>query len=197
MAILKSTEGAVYIINTSSAFSTEATTEDGSTKVYQIDDEAMRIWDPNYAITVTGGTVDKAWMDRGVDYFTGRVKATAAGLSALTVDGQRVVLQEVGFVHSAQLAISINPGEVTAIGDTWRSLTALARAITLTLSRYRFDTELDTLTPAWVLVKLFEDDTNGYWVKALPTGQQLDNKSVGAVDGTELTLEVSGPISRF
>ena len=38
-------------------------TEDGTAKIYQINDATKRLWDPNEPITLSTGTLDETWMD--------------------------------------------------------------------------------------------------------------------------------------
>jgi len=58
MSATAAKNSAIYAIDNSVAFSTafsdEATTESGVTRVYQIDDSAKNVWDINQAITVAG-----------------------------------------------------------------------------------------------------------------------------------------------
>lgn len=58
MAAIAGYKGKVYAVDDSVAFSTvfssEATTESGVTKIYQIDDSTKRVWDRNQALTVSG-----------------------------------------------------------------------------------------------------------------------------------------------
>lgn len=149
MSITTGKVGSVYTINDITAFGPEATTEAGSTKVYQITDTGLRVWDPNTAITISTGTLDTSYFDSGVNWFEGKVKLTASGEGALTVSGSNVSIQAVGKVYGFSLNITIDTGEVTEIGDTWKQNLPLGRSASVTLSRYRFDT-------------LFDQDESGY-----------------------------------
>lgn len=197
MSIVKGTQGAVYIINSSTAFSDEATTEDGGTAIYQIDDTNKRIWDPNTDITPSAtGVINVAWQDEGIDWFTGRVKMTASGLTSLTISGKYVSLQAVGYIHGWTLSISRGMGDITSIGELWRSVTPLGIQATLTLERYRFDTNFDNLTSDdWILFKIMENDSSGFWCKAKKGSGGL-TKAVGAVDEEPLSFEISSVIAR-
>lgn len=144
MAITTGKVGSIYINSDRLAFTTEATTEAGSTKVYQIDDVTKRTWDPNTPITLSGGLLfDKSYYDNGVNWFEGKVKLTTTGEGALTVTGKSMTLLQVGEVHNWALNIVLNSGEDTEIGDAWKTLLGLGKSASLTVSRYRFDTLLD------------------------------------------------------
>lgn len=199
MAITKGTQGSVYIIDVASTFAAEATTEDGSTAIYQIDDTARRIWNPNRVTTVSTGTIDTDWMDRGIDYFTGRVKMTATGLT-LTVGQQACTITQVACVYNWSLNLGVDTPEITSIGDAWRYLAVMHNTATVTISRYRFDARMEYVTSTlstveFVLLKLMEDDTTGFWAKAAASSFGM-TQSVGAVSDEPRSFEVSGPVSR-
>lgn len=198
MSIVRGNDGSVYTINTSTAFSGEATTEDGSTQIYQIDDSGKRNWNPNTAITPSTGSLDKTWQDEGVDWFTGRVKMTATGLVALTLSGQYVSLQKVGYVYSWAINMERGFAATTEIGQTWRRLAALQAQASITLNRYRFDTIFDQLANTdWVLLKLYENDSSGFWAKVLKESMGY-SKSVGdAADDEPLTFQTSSVVARI
>ena len=143
MAITTGKVGSIYIFSDRLTFTTEATTEAGSTAIYQIDDATKRLWDPNTAITVSEGTLDKSYYDNGVNWFEGKVKMSASGLGALTVTGKSATLLQVGEVHNWALNMVLDSGENTEIGDTWKTMMSLGKSASLTVSRYRFDTLLD------------------------------------------------------
>ncbi len=197
MAITKGTEGAAYIMDAISAFTSQASTEDGSTKVYQIDATSMRVWDPNSTIVASTGSIDKTWYDEGVDYFTGRVKMTATGLTAMMLDGSFATLQALAVVHAWTLTPTLEVGEITSIGDLWRKLTHLGKTVAVTLNRYRFDTLLDHVSETdWILLKLYENATAGYWAKGKVTNTVM-TKSTGSVDDSPITVEVSSILARI
>ena len=197
MAVTKGTEGSLYIITSTTAFSGEATTEDGATTIYQIDDTDKRVWDPNTEITPSTGTIDRAWQDEGVDWFTGRVKMTATGLTALTLSGDYVTLKVVAEVYAWSLTLERTSENVQTIGESWADPMDLGERATVTLSRFRTDTDFDHVADDdWVLLKLYEDATNGYWAKALRKSMGW-TKAVGAVDKEAVEFESSGPIARI
>ena len=196
MAVVKGTDGAVYVIDTATAFSGEATTEDGATAIYQIDDSNKRIWDPNTAITPSTGTIETAWMDEGVDWFAGRVKMTASGLTELTLSGDYVTLKEVAEVFSWALNLQRQSENSQNIGEAWADPEPLGNLATVTLGRFRIDTDFDHVADDdWVLLKLMEDASTGFWAKALRKSMGW-TKAVGTIDKESVELETSGPVSR-
>lgn len=196
MAITRGQDGSIYVIDEVADFSGKATTEDPGTAIYQIDDTDMRVWSPNHAITVSTGVISVDWMDNGIDYFSGRFKLTASGLEP-TVSGYYVTLKALGEVYNWTLSGSVGTASIMEIGEEWDSKTALLKQATITLARYYADTEFQKLTDDdWVLLKLYEDDNNGYWAKVLVSAFG-ETKSVGAVDDEPLTFEVSGPVARI
>lgn len=197
MSILTGKVGSLYIIDTSTAFTTEDTTEDGATKIYQIDDTNMRMWNPNTAITVSTGTLDRTYMDEGVNWFEGKVQMTATGLTTLTVTGEYIDLQVVGEISGWTFTMTLDTGETTEVGDTWKTNMALAKSATLSLNRYRFDTLFDKITgDDWILIKLYEDADSGFWVKCL-RGSLGYTKAINAIDTEALSFVVSSPIAYF
>ena len=194
-SIIKGTEGALYIGQAAAltAFTGEATTE--SAYIYQINNTAKRVWDPNTTVTLSTGSLNIVWMDGGIDYFSGRVKLNETG-KTLTVTGAYLSwLSTIGCIFNWSLNLGRSVGDITSIGDLWKRKMALAGEATLTMERYRFDAYFATLVGNfdWVLVKLYEDATTGFWLKAL-IGQLGSNKAVGEVDTEPLTFSVSGPV---
>ena len=197
MAVTKGTEGSIYIIDTPTAFSGGATTEDGATMIYQIDDVAKRVWDPSTAITPSTGTIDRAWQDSGVDWFTGRVKMTATGLTALTLSGDYVTLKTAAEIYAWSVNLERTQENTQNIGEAWADPTDLGTRATVTVSRFRIDTEFDHVADDdWVLLKLYEDASGGYWVKALRKSMGW-TKAVGTVDKESVEFESSGPVGRI
>lgn len=146
MAIKTGKIGYIQINTDSVAFTTEATAEEGSTKIYQIGDTGLRTWDPNTPITLTdagGKILDKSYYDDGVNWFEGKVKMTGTGLTDLKVTGKSMTLRKVGEVHNWALTLTIDVGEDTEIGDTWKTNLPLGKSASLTISRYRIDTLFD------------------------------------------------------
>ena len=197
MAITTGKVGSLYIIDTSTAFSGEATTETGSTKLYTIDDGDKDMWDPNTAITINTGAFDRSYMDAGVNWFEGKVTLLTTGATTLTVTGAYITLKEVTKISNWSMATTIDVGETTEIGDTWKTNMALAKSATLTLSRYRFDTVFDHVSDSdMILIKLFEDADSGFWCKCLRTSIGY-TKAINAVDTDALSFVVSSPIAYF
>ena len=142
MAITTGKTGSVYTGDNISPFTTEATSESGSTQIYQIDDVTLRVWDPNVSITISTGTLDKTYFDGGINWFEGKFKLTATGLTP-TVSGSSMTIQQVGKVYGFTTNMAIDAGEVTEVGDDWKQNVALGKSASVTLNRYRIDTLFD------------------------------------------------------
>lgn len=196
MSITTFKTGSLYIIDTSTDFTTEAMTEAGATKIYQIDDTDMRMWDPNEPITISDGALDRTYMDEGVNWFEGKVKLTTTG-ETITTTGKYVTLQEVGKISNWSVTMTMDVGESTEIGDSWKTNEPLGKSCTLSLTRYRFDTLFDHIDDSdMVLIKLYEDADSGFWVKCLRTSIGY-TKAINAIDTEALTFTVSTPMSYF
>ena len=139
MSIKTGKVGSVYTIRDSTAFTTEATTEDGTTKIYQIDAIAKRTWDINTPITLSTGDFDKSYYDNGVNWFEGKVKLLTSGEAALTVTGASLTLNEIAKAFGWSLNLSIETGECTSLGETWKTFHALGKSSTVNISRCRYD----------------------------------------------------------
>lgn len=139
MAIKTGKTGSVYTIRDSTAFTTEATTEDGSTMIYQIDDATKRIWDINTPIVISTGTLDRTYYDNGVNWFEGKVKLLTTGEAGLTVSGASLTLNEVAKAFGWSLDMGIETGEDTSLGDTWKTFIPLGKNATVNISRFRYD----------------------------------------------------------
>jgi len=198
MAILRGRDGTAYVPTGVVAFALENTTE--AAYVYQIDDVTMRIWDPNTTIVVTGmvGVLDESWYKDGVDYFTGRIKATSTGDAALTVSGKYVTsMTAVASIYGWTINATRNIAETTALGEAWRDVTTLGGQATVTLSRYRTDTKFDALgSQPFTILKLEESTDAGWWVLA-HTAALNWTKAVGTVDQESVTLEIIGTVARY
>ncbi len=207
MAIITGCSGSLYIMNVSAAMTTEATSEN-STNVYQISDTDKRIWNPNSTeegttvgkITMSTNVVlDGSYQDRGIDYFNGivRVNTTTEVTSDITVTGEYVTLQAVGYISGFTLAIDLDMADVTPIGTTWKELVPLGKGATVTLTRYRYDTLMDHVSDSdWILMKLLETGTTtGYWCKTLRTNLSYA-KTVGSIDSESTSFTVSSIVAR-
>ena len=197
MAILRGRDGTAYVPTALTAFASQATTE--AAYIYQIDNAAMRIFDPNTALVISGmtGVLNESWYLNGVDYFTGRVKATSTGntilLSGKYVNG----LTKVADIYGWTINITRGAAETTPLGDTWREMTPLGLQATVTLTRYRTDTTFDVVpNESYVIIELQETATQGFILVAHRTALNW-TKSVGAVDQESVTLEPIGPVSRY
>jgi hypothetical protein len=113
MAATAGYKGKVYTIDDSgsfsTAFSTEATTESGVTKRYQIDDSNKRYWDKNVAVTVAGYW---AFQEFGLSTTSG----ASSGLSTTTQYYFKIDIDGAGVVEY----------NITTAGDvTWAAIVAL------------------------------------------------------------------------
>ena len=156
MATFKGYLAKVYAINTSPTFSTvftgEAMTEDGTTKIYQITDTTKRLWDPNEPITLFTGTLDKTWMDGGIDWFTGRVKLTDTGLSP-TVSGKYFAPAiEIGDAYNWTIDETTDVVDTSSFGNEWKTKAALQKNWTGSFEKFAVD---DYWFDLAVLAKIF------------------------------------------
>lgn len=208
MAVITGCSGSLYIINTSTAMATEAVTEN-STNTYQITDTDKRIINPNSTqegstvtkfVTSTNVVLDGTYQDNGVDYFNGifKVATTVEVTSDITITGEYVTLQSVGYVSGFTLSIDGDTADVTGIGKTWKELVPLGKGATVTLTRYRYDTLMDHVSDTdWIIMELLETGTStGYWVKCLRTNLSY-TKSVGSVDNESTSFNVSSVVARI
>jgi len=197
MAILRGRDGTAYIPTTLTAFASQATTE--AAYIYQIDNAAMRIWDPNTALVISGmtGVLNESWYLDGVDYFTGRIKATTTG-DTILVSGKYVNgLTAVADIYGWSINFSRGMAETTPLGEAWRQLTALGMQATVTLNRYRTNTTFDNVpTESYVIIELQETATQGFILVAHRSALNW-TKAAGAVDQETVTLEPIGPVSRY
>ena len=199
MAILTGKVGSIYAIDTTTAFSVKATTEDAATKIYQIDDTDMRIWDINTTIVLSAGVdFDKSYYDNGVNYFEGKVKLLTTGETTLTVTGSYLDLTEVAKAHGWGIDLGIETGECTSIGEAWKTFHPLSKSATANISRCRYDTKFDLAVNDTdiFLLKLYEDATAGYICNAIRTGLS-QVKSVGAIDQESTTWQITSVVARF
>ncbi len=167
MAVLKGYLAKVYGIDTSTAFSLPFTDEamtEGTDKIYQIDDINKRIWDPNEGIALSDGTLDETWMDRGIDWFTGRVKLNETGLT-LTVSGNYFpTLIEIGEAYNWTLDVSADIVDTSAFGDEWKKKTATQKNWTGSFEKFAIDEYwFDVTKMAKIfIVKLYTETNKGY-----------------------------------
>ena len=144
MSIITGKVGKVFVPERVAAFTTEATTEDGSTKIYQIDAVAKRNWDPNTPITISIGNLDSTYYSSGINSFEGKVKLLTTGEVTLTVSGNYVDMIRVAEIYGWALSMSLESNATTELGDDWETYLPLGKSAEVTLSRYRIDEYFDT-----------------------------------------------------
>jgi len=198
MAINKATSGAIYGKSTSTTMTDEPTTS-AAGNIYQITSSLHQVIDPTTLPTLNTSSatyLDTTWMDGGWDYFTGRVKLMLA--TSPTVTGKWITMTALGSVVSWSLAPNKTVQETTAIGDTWKQHTQIENGVNFTMNRYFVDTDFWTHVTAGspILIKIWEDAVTGFWLKGFVTSFGA-TMSVGKVDDEAITMQVSGPISRF
>ena len=200
MALVTGKVGSVYIIDTSTPFTNEAATEDGVTGIYEIDDGGVLPWNPAVPIVLSSGAFDLNYYDKGVNWFEGKVKVTS-GIADLELDGEYVDFQQVGYISSWSLTLTADVGETTAIGDTWKTNSALGKSATVSLNRYRFDTLFDlTDGEDVILLKLYETGEegagSGFWITAIRSSFGY-NKAINAIDTETISFAVTGNVLPF
>jgi len=170
MAVLKGYMAEVYGIDNSLAFSfnfANATTTEGTgenIKIYQIDDTDKRLWDPNYGITLSTGTLDESWKDHGIDWLTGRVKLTETG-KTLTVSGKYFsTLVKIGDAYNWSLEENVESVDVSAFGDEWKKKAVTQKSWTGSFKKFAIDEYWFDITKLGkvFLVKLYVDLDRGY-----------------------------------
>ncbi len=145
MAIKTGKVGSIYTVNDITSFTTEATTEDGSTKIYQIDDATKRVWDINTTVAISTGDLDESYYNKGVNYFEGKVKLLTTGATTLTVTGASMSIAEIAKVYGWALNMTVDVGDTTQIGTTWATAIPLGKSSSVSVSRYRIDQRLDLI----------------------------------------------------
>ena len=94
--------------------------------------------------------------------------------------------------------MSIETGECTSIGETWKTFHPLGKSASANISRCRYDTKFDLAVNDTdiFLLKLYEDATAGYICNAIRTGLS-QVKSVGAIDQESTTWQITSVVARF
>jgi len=197
MSIKTGKVGKIFAIDSTTVFTTEAMTEDGSTMIYQIDDTAMRYWDINTDVVISAGVLDKSYFDNGVNYFEGKVKLTTTGES-ITTTGSYLDLAEVTMAFGWSLNMTIETGECTVLGADWSTFHSLGKSASVNISRCRDDVLFDNpgADTSLFLLQLFEDATYGYICNGIRTGFTQD-KAVGSADKESTTFQVTSQLARF
>lgn len=101
------------------AFVTEATTNSGDSKTYQITNAIKRVWDPSVAITVFYNAVLQPASSYTLNRLTGQITfAIAQGASAVTVTGSYLPLTTIAEGKSFSASTKGMNLEDVAFGDT-------------------------------------------------------------------------------
>lgn len=101
------------------AFTTEACTDTGDGKTYQITNAAKRVWDPTAAITVFYNGILKPANTYTLNRLAGTITfASAPGALAVTVTGSYLPMTVVGEGKSFSLKTGASYAEDIAFGDT-------------------------------------------------------------------------------
>ena len=145
MAIKTGKVGSIYTVNDITPFTTEATTEDGSTMIYQIDAAAKRIWDINTAVSISTGALDRSYYNGGINYFEGKVKLLTSGEGALTVTGASMTIAVLAKAYGWALNLTYETQECTPLGTTFKEFIPLGKASSVNVSRYRIDKRFDLI----------------------------------------------------
>ncbi len=143
MAIKTGKVGSIYTVNDVTPFTTEATTEDGSTKIYQITDATKRVWDINTVVSISTGALDKSYYDGGINYFEGKVKLLTTGATTLTVTGASMTIAVLAKAYGWALNLTYETQECTPLGTTFKEFIPLGKASSVNVSRYRIDNRFD------------------------------------------------------
>lgn len=103
-------------IGSTTAFTDEATTQEGSTQVYQITDAAKRVWDRTVAVVVEDGAVDHTADVEWIDYLFGRVKFNDAYTvtGPVTVTGSYFPMSDIAAAQSYTLTQTAEAIDQTA-----------------------------------------------------------------------------------
>lgn len=202
MAVSTGKDGTAYYVLTRTTLASVATTSAGA-GVYQITTANLRNLDPLVPVVVTAsaGVLDLTYGHRGVDYPNGKVKIISGGSpvtgATVSVSGAAVsTTAAVASIFSWKLDMTDGEGDVTALLDTWADSIPLAKKGSVTLDRYRVDTNMDDLGSApFVYLNLVETGTAGFLVTASKRSLAW-TKATGSVDRSPLTFDLVGPINR-
>ena len=105
-----------------------------------------------------------------------------------------------GLVENAAPTFTINIGDVTAIGMTWREIISLAKSwsLSLTVKTYPANTAYAAIRTEFMsgdglitTLNVYEDGTK-YFTGSCYVTQFAPTKSVGNVDSTAITFEGTG-----
>lgn len=162
MAVVKGYLAKVYASSPTSTTFTNETMTEVEPYIYQIDNILMQVWDPSVGIAVSEGTLDHSWMDRGVDWFTGRVKLNETGLTLTVSGGYFSTLIEVGEAYNWSLDIAADIVDISTFGDEWKKKTALQNTWTGSFEKFMLDDYWFDALSKFFIVKFYTDTNKGY-----------------------------------
>jgi hypothetical protein len=161
----------VLVSGTSTAMTSEATTQVGATSVYYITSEARRVLDPDTAVVVSDGSGVVAASNYTVNYLAGRVTfADAFSVTgSVTVTANYLPLLEVATARGFQFSTSRSLLDATVNGDT--AVGRISGLADCSVTLERLDVQNDDLDPGvgtvtlggllaagtWTLVKVYPD----------------------------------------
>jgi hypothetical protein len=89
-------------------------------------------------------------------------------------------------------------GEITAIGDAWKSYTPMPVGATLILKRYYIDQDFWSYVSASqsFIIQIWEDASEGFWMRGLISTTN-PSFNVDQVDQEAINMTITGPVVRF
>lgn len=125
------------------------------------------------------------------------------GIKTFKVGKVTIVGDTIGEVNSASLNITIDSGETTEIGDTWKGALPLGKSWNLSVSLYYNpdDTRQGAIRTEFIGgdgalsdVRMWEDDSVYFSGDVIITSFAV-TKGIGAVDTLSITFEGDGALS--
>lgn len=126
-------------------------------------------------------------------------------VKTFTVSQVKIAGNKVANVENAALAITINTGETTGLGDTWRSLVTLGKQATLTMtySQNTTDTAQNVLASEWITgdcvpgtVQMYYDTSHYFTCATMFITGWSETEAVGAANKISVTLESNTSVSK-
>lgn len=118
-------------------FTTEAMTDAGDHKTWNITHNTYRFWDPKTVPTIYVGGVDHTDYFATVQYCGGQItSASDRGAVTVTASGKYFVATQLSQAHAWTLNASMDKEDTTVFGDTVKKQTAANLNGTITVSRF-------------------------------------------------------------